>query len=87
MMLRSMNMMSLTKNEVSFSVKGQIVIPRQLRREFEIEEGTRAYLQATPEGILIKPLTKTHIKRMRGSLKGKGVLKCLIEDRESERER
>ncbi len=27
---------------VYFSVKGQVVIPRRLRKEFEIEEGTRA---------------------------------------------
>ncbi|MDZ4744188.1 MAG: AbrB/MazE/SpoVT family DNA-binding domain-containing protein [Verrucomicrobiota bacterium] len=79
--------MNVIIDEVSFSIKGQIVIPRRLRKEFEIEEGTRAYIQSTSEGILIKPLTKAHIKRMRGSLKGKGVLKCLIEDRESEREK
>jgi AbrB family looped-hinge helix DNA binding protein len=40
---------------VYFSGKGQVVIPRRLRKEFEIEEGTRAYVEATPEGILINP--------------------------------
>ena len=45
-----------TKAEsVYFSVKGQVVIPRRLRKEFEIEEGTRAYVEATPEGILLRP--------------------------------
>jgi bifunctional DNA-binding transcriptional regulator/antitoxin component of YhaV-PrlF toxin-antitoxin module len=38
---------------VCFSVKGQVVIPRRLRREFEIEAGTRAHVSATPQGILI----------------------------------
>ena len=56
---------------VYFSVKGQVVIPRRLRKEFEIEEGTRAYVEATPEGILIKPVTATTIRRMRGILKRK----------------
>ena len=38
-----------TKAEsVYFSVKGQVVIPRRLRKEFEIEEGTRAYVESTP---------------------------------------
>ena len=71
---------------VYFSVKGQVVIPRWLRREFEIEEGTRAYVQSTPQGILIKPVTRTYIKSLRGSLKGRGVMKALMEDRKREQE-
>ena len=76
-----------TKAEsVYFSVKGQVVIPRRLRKEFEIEEGTRAYVEATPEGILIKPVTGKFIRSLRGSLKGKGVMKAMMEDRKAERE-
>ncbi|MBM3335714.1 AbrB/MazE/SpoVT family DNA-binding domain-containing protein [Candidatus Sumerlaeota bacterium] len=71
---------------VYFSVKGQIVIPRWLRKEFEIEEGTRAHVQATPQGILITPITRAYIRSLRGSLKGTGVLKALLEDRKRERE-
>ena len=76
-----------TKTEsVYFSVKGQVVIPRRLRKEFEIEEGTRAYVESTPEGILIKPVTTKFIRSLRGSLKGKGVMKAMMEDRKAERE-
>jgi AbrB family looped-hinge helix DNA binding protein len=77
-----------TKNGdmVYFSVKGQVVIPRRLRKEFEIEEGTRAYVKSTPQGILIKPVTRTYIKSLRGSLKGSGAMKSLMEDRQRERE-
>jgi AbrB family looped-hinge helix DNA binding protein len=71
---------------VSFSVKGQVVIPRRLRKEFEIEEGTRAYIVSTPEGILIKPVTAKFIRGLRGTLKGKGVMKAMMEDRKKERE-
>ena len=80
-----MNMATKTEM-VYFSVKGQVVIPRRLRREFEIEEGTRAYVQATPHGILIKPLTRSYIRSLRGSLKGSGVMKALMEDRKREQE-
>lgn len=71
---------------VYFSSKGQVVIPSRLRREFEIEDGTKAYVESTPEGILIKPLTVKHIRGLRGSLKGSGVMKTLVEDRRRERE-
>jgi AbrB family looped-hinge helix DNA binding protein len=56
---------------VSFTVKGQVVIPRRIRKEFEIENGTKAVVQATPEGILLKPITGAAIKRARGILKRK----------------
>ena len=68
-----------------FSAKGQIVIPRRLRRQFQIEEGTRAHVMATPQGILIKPVTRAYIKSLRGSLKGCGVMKALVADRKGER--
>jgi AbrB family looped-hinge helix DNA binding protein len=71
---------------VYFSSKGQVVIPRRLRKEFEIEEGTRAYVESTPAGILLKPVTTKFIRSLRGSLKGKGVMKAMMEDRTAERE-
>ena len=70
---------------VYFSIKGQVVIPWRLRKEFAIEEGTRAYVESTPEGILIKPVTTKFIRSLRGSLKGKGVMKAMMEDRKAER--
>jgi AbrB family looped-hinge helix DNA binding protein len=75
-----------TTDTVYFSVKGQVVIPRRLRNEFDIKEGTRAYVMATAQGILIKPITAAYIKGLRGSLKGKGAMKALLEDRKRERE-
>lgn len=58
---------------VWFTTKGQVVIPLRLRKQFEIEDGTKAVVQATPEGILLKPVTAALIKRGRGILKrGRG---------------
>ena len=54
---------------ISFTAKGQIVIPQRYRREFRIGAGTRAVVTATPEGILIKPLTSRAIARGFGLLK------------------
>lgn len=69
-----------TIDTVSFGTKGQVVIPRRLRTAFEIEEGTRAVVQATPEGILIKPVTAALIRRGRGILKRKASEKPFAEE-------
>ena len=65
---------------VRFTTKGQVVIPMWLRKQFEIEEGTRAVVQATPEGILLKPITAVTIRRLRGILKRKPGDKPLAEE-------
>ncbi len=72
---------------VCFSVKGQVVIPSKLRKEFEIVGGTRAYVQATPEGILIKPITRKYIRSLRGMLKGSGTMEAFMAERTEERKR
>ena len=60
------------KNDaVWFTTKGQVVIPVWLRKQFHIEEGTKAIVEATPEGILLKPVTAALIKRGRGIAKRK----------------
>ena len=58
-------------NIVTFATKGRVVIPSKLRREFEIKVGTRAAVIATPEGILLRPVTREYIRSLRGSLKNK----------------
>ena len=65
--------MSMTSkpDSVRFTVKGQVVIPAWLRREFHIENGTRAVVQSTPDGILLKPVTARAIAQGFGLLKRK----------------
>jgi bifunctional DNA-binding transcriptional regulator/antitoxin component of YhaV-PrlF toxin-antitoxin module len=72
---------------VFFSVKGQVVIPRWLRKEYHIEKGTRAVVYPDGDHIAVKPITAEHYRRLRGSLKGTGVLKALVEERKAERKR
>lgn len=56
-------------DQVWFTTKGQVVIPMWLRRQFHIEDGTKAVIQATPEGILLKPVTRWAIEKGHGLLK------------------
>jgi len=67
-------------DSVWFTTKGQVVIPAWLRKQFQIEDGTKAVVQATPEGILLKPVTSVTIRRLRGILKRKPGHKSLDED-------
>ena len=75
---------------VWFTTKGQVVIPLRLRKQFDIEDGTKAVVQATPEGILLKPMTAALIKRGRGILKrrpgGKPLTEEWAEQKKRERE-
>jgi AbrB family looped-hinge helix DNA binding protein len=60
-----------TASAVWFTTKGQVVIPLRLRKQFHIEEGTKAIVEATPDGILLRPVTAVTIRRLRGILKRK----------------
>jgi len=77
---------TMRADTVNFGTKGQVVIPRRLRKEFEIEEGTRATVISTPEGILLKPITRAYIKSLRGSLKGTKAMETFMAERKRERE-
>ena len=65
---------------VWFTTKGQVVIPLRLRKQYHIEEGTKAVIEATPEGILLKPVTRHSIARLRGVLKRKPGGKSLAQE-------
>jgi AbrB family looped-hinge helix DNA binding protein len=70
----------LQANTIRFTTKGQVVIPRWLRKQFDIQDGTRAVVAPTAEGILLKPVTAAAIRRARGILKRKPGQKALPED-------
>ncbi|MBE0408818.1 MAG: AbrB/MazE/SpoVT family DNA-binding domain-containing protein [Anaerolineales bacterium] len=73
--------------ETRATVKGQIVIPAELRRKYKIKAGTKINVIDTGEAILLKPVTEESLKRLQGRLKGKGVLKTLLEERQKDTER
>lgn len=73
--------------ETYATVKGQIVIPAELRRKYRIKAGTKINVIDTGEAILLKPVTEESLKQLQGRLKGKGVLKSLLEERLKDAER
>jgi bifunctional DNA-binding transcriptional regulator/antitoxin component of YhaV-PrlF toxin-antitoxin module len=75
----SMKMPTKT-DSIRFTTRGQVVIPLWLRKEYHIEDGTRAIVTSTPEGILVKPVTRWAIERACGLLKRKPGAKPLAEE-------
>ena len=77
---------TLKTKTVNFGAKGQVVIPRRLRREFEIEEGTKAQVYVENGQIVLKPITSKFIKSLRGSLKGTKAMETFLAERKRERD-
>jgi len=73
--------------EAYATVKGQIVIPVELRRKYGIVEGTKIIVVDTGDEIVLRPITRERIKKLRGSLKGTGALQVLMEERQKDKDR
>jgi AbrB family looped-hinge helix DNA binding protein len=74
--------------ETYATVKGQIVIPSSVRRKLGITEGTRIQVEVDEKfnRIILTPITRAYIQRVRGRYKGRGLMKALMADKKRERE-
>ena len=69
------------------TLKGQIVIPVELRRKYHIEKGSKLAVIDHDGEIILKPLHKNPIEQGLGFLKkypGSSALKELLKDRKRE---
>lgn len=73
--------------ETYATIKGQIVIPATLRRKYGIKNGTKIIVTDNGDSIILKPVTEQYLINLQGSLKGKGGLKILVEERRKDKER
>jgi len=72
---------------VTSTIKGQIVIPAEIRARFKIKKGTRINVYSDGDRIIVEPLVDDIIEEGRGMLKTRGkILRSLIVDREKEAE-
>ncbi len=72
---------------VTSTIKGQIVIPADIRGKFRIKKGTRVNVYEDGNKIILEPLPDDPIKQGRGMLKTRGrILKALMADRKREAE-
>jgi len=69
---------------VTVSSKGQVVIPAEIRRKFNLQRGKRLAVFVEDEKIILKPVEDL-LRRGRGLLPQKGkALKILLEERRKE---
>ena len=72
--------------DTSISVKGQVVIPAEIRRKYGLLPGTVLHVVDHGDGILLKPVTLQSVHALRGILRGGGGIKALLEERAKEAE-
>ena len=72
--------------ETHVTAKGQVVIPVALRRKYGITVGTKVHIYEENDRIILQPVTRETIRKVRGMFKGAGALKALVADRKRERE-
>ena len=69
------------------TIKGQIVIPAELRKKYGIKAGTKIQIIDENERIVLQPITREYIHSLRGKFRGKGLLKALAAEKKREKER
>ncbi len=74
--------------ETYATAKGQVVIPASVRRKLGIEEGTRIEIEVDEKAakIILTPITREYVHRLRGKYKGKRLVKALMAEKKRERE-
>jgi AbrB family looped-hinge helix DNA binding protein len=73
--------------ETVVNAKGQIVVPASLRRKYGIKHGTKIIVTDIGDAIVLKPVTEQYLRTLQGSLKNKGGLRTLLEERRKDKDR
>ncbi len=76
-----------TENGTSITTsKHQIVVPKNLRKKYNIKPGTRIIFTDKGNGeIVMRALTKEYFENLAGWLKGGDIIKDLLAEKEFEK--
>ena len=69
--------------EARVSTRGRVTIPIAIRRRLGIQPGTRLIVREE-EGRIVVMTMASYVRSLRGTLKGKGMMERLREERRSE---
>jgi len=76
-------------HKVTISGKGQIAIPAELRRRYDLKKGDQLILRESEDSILLCPLAEKPLLQLRGKYKddqAEALSKQLLKERSVERE-
>ena len=73
--------------QTQVSRRGQTVVPAAIRKRYQIEEGDRLVWLDDGSTIRIVPVVGDALRALRGTGKGEGLLKRLLEERARDRQR
>lgn len=73
---------------VKTSAKGQVIIPKEIRRALGIRPGTKFHVRIEGKEVILFPLPNDPIRALRGIVKdGRSLTKALLKDRREDLER
>ncbi len=76
------------KRTIKVSSRGQVVIPADIRREFDLDRDSRLEVEVEGETIILKPIRSRDWQDYRGALSdGPSLTDALEEERRRERSR
>ena len=73
--------------ETYTTIKGQILIPAALRKKYGIVEGTKITIVDNGDEIILRPVTRERIAKLKGSLKDLNLPQVLLEERQKDEEK
>ena len=66
--------------KVNVSSKGQIVIPKELREKYGLDQGTKVGILEYPNEIVIVPLPRDAVKASKGMFASKKSVRKMLEE-------
>jgi AbrB family looped-hinge helix DNA binding protein len=72
--------------ETHVTAKGQILIPAALRKKYGITAGMKITIIDNGDEMILRPMTRERIAKLRGSLKGLNLTQALLEERQKDKE-
>ncbi len=75
-------------HKVKVSSKGQIAIPAELRKQYDIKKGDQLIIKESEEGFMLCTMADQELLKLRGRFKDKKaqpLVEALLEERKNER--
>ena len=74
-------------NTVKLSTKGQIILPKEIRKNMNLEPGTYFNIKTEKSNIILTMLKKTPLQQLCGKFKNNSLIKSLEQSHAEEIER